>query len=42
MPRALNDNDIPSLSERAKIIKNQGDLSINQLFNGGSLVDSKY
>ena len=42
MPRALNDNDIPSLSERAKIIKDQGALAINQLFHGGSLADSKY
>ena len=42
MPRALNDNDIPSLSERAKIIKDQGTLAINQLFHGGSLADSKY
>ena len=42
MPRALNGNDIPSLSERAKIIKDQGALAINQLFHGGSLADSKY
>ena len=30
-PRALSDKDIPSLSERAKIIKSQGALVINQI-----------
>ena len=30
-PRALSEKDIPSLSERAKIIKSQGALAINQI-----------
>ena len=34
-PRALSEKDIPSLSERAKIIKDQGALAINQLHHGG-------
>ena len=41
-PRALSDKDIPSLEERAKIIKAQGALAINQIHHGGSLADSKY
>ena len=41
-PRAFSENDIPSLSERAKIIKEQGALAINQIFHGGFLADSKY
>ena len=41
-PRALSDKDIPSLEERAKIIKDQGALAINQIFHAGSLADSKY
>ena len=41
-PRALSDKDIPSLEERAKIIKAQGDWAINQIHHGGSLADSKY
>ena len=36
-PRALSDKDIPSLSERAKIIKSQGALAINQIHHGGGL-----
>ena len=36
-PRAFNDNDIPSNSERAKIIKSQGALAINQIHHGGNL-----
>ena len=42
MPRALNEKDIPSLAERAKIIKDQGALAINQIFHGGVLADNKY
>ena len=41
-PRAFSENDIPSLSERAKIIKEQGALAINQIFHGGYLADPKY
>ena len=41
-PRALSEKDIPSLAERAKIIKDQGALAINQIFHGGSLADKKY
>ena len=41
-PRALSEKDIPSLTERAKIIKDQGALAINQIFHGGSLADKKY
>ena len=41
-PRALSDKDIPSLEERAKIIKAQSALAINQIHHGGSLADSKY
>ena len=36
-PRAFNDNDIPSNTERAKIIKAQGALAINQIHHGGCL-----
>ena len=36
-PRAFNDNDIPSNKERAKIIKAQGALAINQIHHGGCL-----
>ncbi len=36
-PRALNEKDIPSLKERAKIIKDQGALAINQIHHGGML-----
>ena len=41
-PRALSDKDIPSLSERAKIIKSQGALAINQIHHGGSLGIKEY
>ena len=34
-PRALSKKDIPSLSERAKIIKSQGAKAINQIHHGG-------
>ena len=36
-PRAFNDKDIPSNAERAKIIKDQGALAINQIHHGGCL-----
>ena len=41
-PRALSDKDIPSLSERAKIIKSQGALAINQIHHGGGLGIKEY
>ena len=41
-PRALSDKDIPSLSERAKIIKSQGALAINQIHHGGALGVKEY
>ena len=34
-PRALSKKDIPSLSERAKIIQSQGAKAINQIHHGG-------
>ena len=34
-PRAYNEKDLPSLEERAKIIKSQGALAINQIHHGG-------
>ena len=36
-PRAFNDNDISHNAERAKIIKAQGALAINQIHHGGCL-----
>ena len=42
MPRALSEKDLPSLEERAKIIKDQGVLVINQIFHGGALAEKKY
>ena len=36
-PRAFDDKDIPSNAERAKIIKSQGALAINQIHHGGCL-----
>ena len=36
-PRAFVDKDIPSNKERAKIIKDQGALAINQIHHGGCL-----
>ena len=41
-PRALSEKDIPSLSERAKIIKSQGALAINQIHHGGNLAVKAY
>ena len=41
-PRALTDKDIPSLTERAKIIKSQGALVINQIHHGGALALKEY
>ena len=41
-PRALSEKDIPSLSERAKIIKSQGALAINQIHHGGGLGIKEY
>ena len=35
-PRALSEKDLPSLAERAKIIKDQGALAINQIHHGGA------
>ena len=34
-PRALSEKDIPSLTERANIIKSQGAKAINQIHHGG-------
>ena len=42
MPRALSEKDLDSLKERAKIIKDQGALAINQIFHGGVLAENKY
>jgi len=36
-PRAFDDKDIPSNQERAKIVKAQGALAINQIHHGGCL-----
>ena len=36
-PRSLSEKDLPSLEERAKIIKSQGALAINQIHHGGAL-----
>ena len=41
-PRALNEQDIPSLSERAKIIKDQGALAICQIVHGGLFGNRQY
>ena len=41
-PRAFGDKDLPSLEERAQIIKAQGALAINQIHHGGVLADIKY
>ena len=35
-PLALTEKDIPSISKRAKIIKEQGAFAINQIHHGGS------
>ena len=42
MPRALSEKDLPSLEERAKLIKDQGALAINQIFHGGAFAEKKY
>ncbi len=41
-PRIYNEKDIPSNQERAKIIKQQGSLAINQIHHGGGLADKRY
>ena len=41
-PRALSEKDIPTLEERAKIIKEQGALAINQIHHGGALAIKEY
>ena len=43
LPRALDEKkDLPSLEERAKIIKSQGALAIVQIHHGGALALKKY
>ena len=41
-PRAFDDKDIPSNTERAKIIKDQGALAINQIHHGGCHANKTY
>ena len=41
-PRVYSEKDIPSNSERAKIIKSQGALAINQIHHGGALARKEY
>ena len=41
-PRALTEKDIETNSERAKIIKSQGALAINQIHHGGSLAKKEF
>ena len=41
-PRAYSEKDIPSLEERAKIIKSQGALAINQIHHGGALASKEF
>ena len=41
-PRAINEKDIPALEERAKIVKSQGALAINQIHHGGCLGLKEY
>ena len=41
-PRALSEKDIPSLEQRAKIIKEQGALAINQIHHGGMLALTEF
>ena len=41
-PRAFSEKDLPSLEERAKIIKSQGALAINQLHHGGALAKKDF
>ena len=41
-PRALSEDDIPSLAERAKIVKDQGALAICQMVHGGLFGNKSY
>ena len=41
-PRAISEKDIPSLAERAKIVKDQGALAINQINHGGLYGNKSY
>ena len=41
-PRALSEKDIPSLAERAKIVKDQGALAICQIVHGGLFGNKQY
>ena len=41
-PRAFSEKDLPSQKERAKIIKDQGALAINQIHHGGCLALKEY
>ena len=41
-PRIYSEKDIPSNQERAKIIKEQGCLAINQIHHGGGLANKQY
>ena len=41
-PGTYCDKDIPSIEERAKIIKSQGALAINQIHYGGALALKQY
>ena len=41
-PRAMEEKDLPSLEERAKIIKSQGALAINQIHHAGALALKQY
>ena len=41
-PRAISEKDLPSLKERAEIIKSQGALAINQIQHGGLLSSKEY
>ena len=41
-PRALSEKDIPSLAERAKIVKEQGALAICQIVHGGLFGNKQY
>ena len=41
-PRAISEKDLPSLKERAEIIKSQGALAINQIQHGGLLSNKEY
>ena len=41
-PRVYSEKDIPSNAERAKIIKSQGALAINQIHHGGALARKEY